>query len=233
MDNLKKIKFFLLIRSQQLVLSALKENNEILFNRKLLLDNLDLEESFGELEKFLEDNIFKLEKKFDYYIKDINLVIDSKEFITIDVSTIYNFSNLENKIDGSLSNLTNIRDNVLKNMNDYNLIHMIINKFIIDKKEYSTIPNDNSYNNIFLEISFICLKKEISQKLQKIFSKYEIYIKNISYFSYVNLFKKCDTDEIFALTNKLINGYNPKEVSFIKKPQENVGFFEKFFKLFN
>ena len=118
-------------------------------------------------------------------------------------------------------------------MNDYNLIHMIINKFIIDKKEYSTIPNDNSYNNIFLEISFICLKKEISQKLQKIFSKYEIYIKNISYFSYVNLFKKCDTDEIFALTNKLINGYNPKEVSFIKKPQENVGFFEKFFKLFN
>lgn len=233
MDNLKKIKFFLLIRSQQLVLSALKENNEILFNRKLLLDNLDLEESFGELEKFLEDNIFELEKKFDYYIKDINLVIDSKEFITIDVSTIYNFSNLENKIDGSLSNLTNIRDNVLKNMNDYNLIHMIINKFIIDKKEYSTIPNDNSYNNIFLEISFICLKKEISQKLQKIFSKYEIYIKNISYFSYVNLFKKCDTDEIFALTNKLINGYNPKEVSFIKKPQENVGFFEKFFKLFN
>ena len=197
------------------------------------MDNLDLEESFGELEKFLEDNIFELEKKFDYYIKDINLVIDSKEFITIDVSTIYNFSNLENKIDGSLSNLTNIRDNVLKNMNDYNLIHMIINKFIIDKKEYSTIPNDNSYNNIFLEISFICLKKEISQKLQKIFSKYEIYIKNISYFSYVNLFKKCDTDEIFALTNKLINGYNPKEVSFIKKPQENVGFFEKFFKLFN
>ena len=94
MDNLKKIKFFLLIRSQQLVLSALKENNEILFNRKLLLDNLDLEESFGELEKFLEDNIFELEKKFDYYIKDINLVIDSKEFITIDVSTIYNFSNL-------------------------------------------------------------------------------------------------------------------------------------------
>lgn len=233
MDNLKKRNFFLLIRSQQLVLSALKENNEILFNRKLLLDNLDLEESFGELEKFLEDNIFELEKKFDYYIKDINLVIDSKEFITIDVSTIYNFSNLENKIDGSLSNLTNIRDNVLKNMNDYNLIHMIINKFIIDKKEYSTIPNDNSYNNIFLEISFICLKKEISQKLQKIFSKYEIYIKNISYFSYVNLFKKCDTDEIFALTNKLINGYNPKEVSFIKKPQENVGFFEKFFKLFN
>ena len=233
MDNLKKIKFFLLIRSQQLVLSALKENNEILFNRKLLLDNLDLEESFGELEKFLEDNIFELEKKFDYYIKDINLVIDSKEFITIDVSTIYNFSNLENKIDGSLSNLTNIRDNVLKNMNDYNLIHMIINKFIIDKKEYSTIPNDNSYNNIFLEISFICLKKEISQKLQKIFSKYEIYIKNISYFSYVNLFKKCDTDEIFALTNKLINGYNPKEVSFIQKPPENIGFFEKFFKLFN
>ena len=233
MDNLKKRNFFLLIRSQQLVLSALNENNEILFNRKILLDNLNLEESFEVLVKFLENNIFELEKKFDYYIKDINLVIDSKEFITIDVSSIYNFDNIENKVEGSLSNLSNIKENVLKSMNDYDLIHMIINKFIIDKKEYSTIPVDSSYNNVFLEISFICLKKNITQKLQKILSKYEIYIKNISYFSYVNLFKKHDTDDIFVLADKLINGHNPKEVSFIKKPPENVGFFEKFFKLFN
>ena len=233
MDNLKKRKFFLLIRSQQLVLSALNVNNEILFNKKLLLDNFDLDESFETLEKFLANNIFELEKKLDYYIKDINLVIDSKEFITIDVSSIYNFNNIENKIDGSLGNLANIKENVLKSMNDYSLIHMIINKFIIDKKEYSTIPIDNSYNNIILEISFICFKKDLIQKLQKIFSKYQISIQNISYFNYVNLFKKHDTDHIFVLANKLINGYNPKEVSFIQKPPENVGFFEKFFKLFS
>ena len=233
MDDLKKKKFFLLIKSQQLTLSALNENNETLFNRKLLLDNLNFEGNFGELEKFLENNIFELEKKFDYYIKDINLVIESNEFITIDVSSTHNFKNIENKIDGSLSNLANIKENVLKSMNNYNLIHMIINKFIIDRKEYPTIPIDNNYNNIFLEISFICLKKDVIQKLQKILSKYEIYIKNISYFSYVNLFKEHNTDDIFAITNKLINGYNPKEVSFIQKPPENIGFFEKFFKLFN
>ena len=57
MDNLKKRKFFLLIRSQQLVLSALNVNNEILFNKKLLLDNFDLDESFETLEKFLANNI--------------------------------------------------------------------------------------------------------------------------------------------------------------------------------
>ena len=51
--------------------------------------------------------------------------------------------------------------------------------------------------------------------------------------SYVNLFKKHDTDDIFVLADKLINGHNPKEVNFIQKPTENVGFFEKFFKLFN
>ncbi len=101
------------------------------------------------------------------------------------------------------------------------------------KKEYFSIPNDNNYKNIFLEISFMCLKKDITRNPQNIFSKYEISIKNISYFSYVNLFKKHETDNIFVLANKLINGYNPKEVSFIQKPPENVGFFEKFFKLFN
>ena len=51
MDDLKK-KFFLLIKSQQLTLSALNENNETLFNRKLLLDNLNFEGNFEVLEKF-------------------------------------------------------------------------------------------------------------------------------------------------------------------------------------
>jgi hypothetical protein len=233
MDNIKKKKFFLLIRFQKLILSVLNENNEIFFNKELLIDNIDLDENFKTLEKFLDNNIFELEKKFDYYIEDINLIVDYKEFITIDVSTIYNFNNLDNQIDNSLSNLANIKNNVLKNMNNYDLIHMFINKFIIDKKEYSSIPNNKDYKNIFLEISFVCLQKDIVQKLQKIFSKYEISVKNISYFGYVNLFKKLETDNIFTLANKLINGHNPKEVSFIQKNDENVGFFEKFFKLFN
>ena len=233
MGNAKKKIFFLLIRSQQFILSALNEQNEILFNKELLVDDTNLEENFKALEKFLDENIFELEEKFNYYIEDINLIVDYKEFITIDVSTIYNFNNSYNQSNSSLSNLANIKDNVLKNMNDYNLIHMVINKFIIDKEEYSSIPNDNNYKNIFLEISFICLKKDIVQNLQKIFSKYEISIKNISYFDYVNSFKKLETDNIIALANNLINGHNPKEVSFIQKPYENVGFFEKFFKLFN
>ena len=216
-----------------MILSVLDENNEIFFNKELLIDNIDLDENFKTLEKFLDNNIFELEKKFDYYIEDINLIVDYKEFITIDVSTIYNFNNLDNQIDNSLSNLANIKNNVLKNMNNYDLIHMFINKFIIDKKEYSSIPNNKDYKNIFLEIRFICLQKDIVQKLQKIFSKYEISVKNISYFGYVNLFKKLETDNIFTLANKLINGHNPKEVSFIQKNDENVGFFEKFFKLFN
>ena len=231
--NSSKKKFFLLIKFQQLVLSVLNENDEIIFNKELLVNDKNKNENFKTLKKFLDENIFELEKKFDYYIEDINLIIDYKDFITIDVSTNYNFNNPYNQTDNYSTNLANIKDNVLGNMNDHKLIHMIINKFIIDKKDYLSMPNDNNHKNMFLEISFICLKNDIILNLKMFFSKYEISIKNISYFNYVNSFKKLKTDNIFVLAEKLINGHNPKEVSLVQKPIENLGFFEKFFKLFN
>ena len=233
MDNIKKKNFFLLIRFKKFVFSALNENDEIFFDKELLARNENSEENFKTLEKFLNENIFELEKKFNYYIKDINLIIDYKDFITINVSSSYNFNNTNNQTESYPNNLTNIKDSVLKNMDDYKLIHMIVNKFIIDKKDYSSIPSDINYKNIFLEISFICLKNDIIQNLKFFFSKYEISIKNISCFDYVNSFKKLETENIFILANKLLNGYNSKEVRFIKKPSENMGFFEKLFKLFN
>ena len=110
---------------------------------------------------------------------------------------------------------------------------MIINKFIIDGKEYSSIPKDNLHNNIIFEIRFLCLKKNISQSLKTIFSKYEIIIKNISSYKYVSNFKNSVTDNIFDLSDKLKNGLNHNEILLFNKPSKNKGFFEKFFDFFS
>ena len=34
-----------------------------------------------------------------------------------------------------------IKESVLKSNDDFQLVHMIINKFIIDKKDYSELPD--------------------------------------------------------------------------------------------
>ena len=64
---------------------------EILTNKKIYSEKLGIEENFTELEfskldEFLNSNIFKIEKKFNNFIKDIYVILDSKEFHSIKLS---------------------------------------------------------------------------------------------------------------------------------------------------
>ena len=106
------------------------------------------------------------------------------------------------------------------------------------------IDNINTYYDIKLKKdrlnilkkkkNFNFYKVDISNnlRLKKIFAKYEISIKNISYYNYVKDFKINYSDNLFGLTNKLLNGLNPKEISFKKRSYQKQSFFEKFFNFF-
>tara|TARA_B100001093_G_C26849811_1_gene1024584 strand:- start:3137 stop:3838 length:702 start_codon:yes stop_codon:yes gene_type:complete len=232
MDDLNKNKFFILLRMSQIKLVIFKEDNQILFEKDLKTHDRNLEETLTSLKKFLENSILDLEKKFKFYIKDINLIIDHDYFIFTDVSTINNYKNISEHSTDTSSYLVNIKDNILKSMKDYNLIHMIINRFIVDGKDYPFIPKESNFENIFLEIKFILLDKKTIKNLKKIFSRYEIYIDKIFNYEYVNNFRNSKLDNIFDLADKLGNGLNQNEIIFIKKTQEKRGFFEKFFNFF-
>lgn len=232
MNNRNKNKFFILISPKKITLAVLNENNEIIFDKNLFADEKTYFIDFDDLKKFLDQNIIFLEKKFSQYIEDINLLIDHNDFVTVDVSSIYNFEGKLNQFSNSSNYLVLINDYVIKNTSNHNLIHMIINKFIIDGKEYLSIPDNSDFKNIFFEIKFIFLKTSTIQQLKKIFAKYEISIKNISYYNYVKDFKINYSDNLFGLTNKLLNGLNPKEISFKKRSYQKQSFFEKFFNFF-
>ena len=232
MDDLNRNKFFILLRMNQIKLVILKEDNQILFEKDLKTYDRNLEETLISLKKFLENSILELEKKFKFYIKNINLIIDHDFFIFTDVSSINNYKNISEQSTVTPSYLVNIKDYVLKSVKDYNLIHMIINRFIVDGKDYPFIPKESNFENIFLEIKFILLKKNTIKNLKNIFSRYEIYIDRIFNYEYVNNFRNSKLDNIFDLADKLGNGLNQNEIIFIKKPQEKRGFFEKFFNFF-
>tara|TARA_Y100000389_G_scaffold193171_1_gene221674 strand:+ start:1233 stop:1934 length:702 start_codon:yes stop_codon:yes gene_type:complete len=233
MDNHRKYKFFLLIGLDEIKFTALNESNKILLEKQLTVNDFSLDENFKTLDEFLNQNIFNLEKTLSSYVDEINLLINYDDFISVDVSTTHNFNNNSNHLNKIPNFLVNLKDNVIKNMNGYNLIHMVINQFIIDGKEYSSIQKNADYNNIFLEVKFICLKSKILQNLKKIFSKYEISVKNVSFYKYVYNFKKSKDNNIFILAEKLNNGFNQKEIFIVDKPSKNQGFFERFFNLFN
>ena len=232
MDDPKKI-FFLVIRPNHFILHAINENCKLLFKEEYFINDEDYKDNLDSLKNFLDENIFKIEKKFNLYIEDINLIIDDKNFISIDISLIKDFKYLSTKIDNILGDLSNIKYSILKSNIDFQLVHMTINKYIINKKDYLVIPDQIDKKNFFLEIRFICLRTKTFLNIKKTLLKYQISIRKVLSYEYVNSFNADETEYISLVANKLINGLNKNEINFRKKYPKNIGFFEKFFKFFS
>ena len=233
MDNTKIDKFFLLIGFDKIKFVALNKKNEISINKEFLINDSSLGDNLKSLENFLDQNIIKIENKLKDHIKDIYLIVNYNNFLTIDMSSTNNFKNYINQPENASNFFNNIKNNLIKNMGGYDLMHMMINKFIIDKKNFSSVPIEGNYNDIFLELRFIFLQDNIIKNLKSIVSKYQISVKNISCYEYVDSYNYPGKNNIFTLAYELSNGFNKKEILFINKPSKNNGFFEKFFNFFS
>lgn len=232
MDDSKK-KFFFIIHPKYYALHIIHDDNEILYEKKLFHDGLDFESNLINLKKFLDDNIFKIEKKFSLYVNDIYLIIDDKDLINIDVSLIKDFEYLSSDFKYIQSDLQNIKESVLKSNFEFELVHMVINKFITEKNEYFELPDSIDQKNLFLEIRLICLKKGRLFNFKQMFSNYEISIKKILNYEYIDSFKTDQLVNTSLIASRLINGMNKNEINFTKRRPKNIGFFEKFFKFFS
>ena len=228
MDN----KYYLFCGLKQIIFTVLNKKNEILFNKEIIFNHQELNKNFEKLQNFLDHNIIEIEKKLKSYVKEINLIVDDVNFISIDMSSTHNFKNTLNELNNLTTSLVDLKNNIKQHIFNYEIIHLIINRFIIGKESYSSVPNDIKDENVFLEIRFICLKLDTYKKYQEIFAKYQINIKNILNYEYVNSFKNSDKDNLFNISEKLINGSNQNEILFINKTAKNKGFFEKFFDFF-
>ena len=233
MDNINQLKHFLFFGRKKIIFLSLNQKKDISLNREISIVDTDINKKFYLLEKFLDQNIFEIEKKLANHVKDISLIIDHDDFLTINLSTVQNCKNFFDHTNDVSNLFINIRSSIINDMNNYEITHMLINKFIIDGKDYSLIPNKLNFDNIFLEISFICLKKIFSQNLKKIFSKYQISVNKIFNFNYVHNSKKDDERNLFIAAENLMNGSNPNEIFLIDKSPSNKGFFEKFFNFFS
>ena len=229
MDDLDK-KFFFIIHSMYYDFHVLSEDNQIIYENKIFHDGLDIKNNSIHIKKFLDENIFKIEKKFKIYIKDIYLILNDKDLISINVSLIKDFERLSSDYSVIQGDLSIIKESVLKSNLDFELVHMVISKYIIDKKDYFELPEDINQKSLFLEIKLICLKKEKLIDLKKILLNYQISIKKILNYEYINSFKTDQIEHPSILASKLMNGLNKNEINFKKRRSKNIGFFEKFFK---
>jgi hypothetical protein len=207
-----------------------KNNLKNLYNEEIgYSDEIEL----NTLSKFLDDNIYKIEKKIKNFIRNIILIIEDDKILEIGISLKKkNYEKNENQ--KQLENsLVEVKDIFKENYQDLLIMHMVIvekeNNFLLDNA-------NNSDDYLFLEVNFISIPNKFTFYFDKLLENHQINIKRYMSGDYIKSFfdiKSKETMELFVMANKLNDGLNKNEVQLISKSKENRGFFEKFFQLFS
>ena len=209
-----------------------KKNIKNLFQETITIENNFNFIDFTELTKFLDKNIFKIEKLIGTFIKNIFLIVDNKDNFTIKLS---NKKKIENKVSKeSLTNtLIKLKNLINENYKNQTIMHILTNnQLVYDNIETSLIENEGT-NTQCLEVCFITISNDLIFNLSKILQEYQINIPKFIDGKYVKSYFKDDKLELSLAAHKLINGFNDNEVLIVPKNTENQGFFERFFNVFS
>ena len=110
---------------------------------------------------------------------------------------------------------------------------MKIDQFYIDGIYFKTLPEKKNCNNLSIEVSYICLPKNISKTIEDVLGKYQISLDKILSLNYLNSFLGDKNDNLYEMAQKILDGFNENEVYITNKYSKKLGFFEKFFNFFN
>ena len=233
MNNKLNQKCYLFISLKKISLAVLDSENKNIFSKDILVNNSSIDDNLKTFDEFLKKNIFLVEKSLGEYVKEVFLIIDYDDIFSINLSLRYDFEESQFNLNDMRKKLLNIKNHFKKSISNHEIIHMMINKYIIDNEIYSSLPVEKNFNNLCLEIKFICLQDFIIQNLKEILSKYQISVNKILCNNYLKEFNNLNNENIFNIAENIVNGLNQNEIFIINKSSKNKGFFEKFFEFFS
>ena len=199
------------------------------FKYQTYLEKIDL----NLLDEFLEKHIYSIEKVAGSFVNKINLIIQNKTILNLDLSVKKkNYS--QNISDVFLKNiLTDVKDLFKESYREYKLMHMLINKYIVNEESYTSLKDETNSDEICLEIKLISISNSIIFEIENILKRYQIQVNNYLDKAYIKDFHKDEKIDISHKAHKLLSGSNINEVRIISKTSQKQGFFEKFFQLFS
>ena len=207
-----------------------KNNLKSLYNEEIDNNN---EIELNIISKFLDDNIYKIEKIIKNFIKNIILIVEDDKVLDIGISLKkkkYEKNINQKQLENSL---VEVKDIFKENYQDLLIMHMII----VEKENNFLLNNANNNDDyLFLEVNFISIPNNFTFNFDKLLENHQIKIKRYMSGDYIKSFfdkESKESMEMFVIANKLNDGLNENEVQLVPKGKENKGFFEKFFQLFS
>jgi len=207
-----------------------KNNLKNIYNEEIIIDD---EIELYNLSKFLDENIYKIEKTINNFIRSIILIIENDKVLSVDIS--FKKKNYEKNIYQKYleKNLKEVKDIFRENYQNHNVMHMvIINK---DKNENNLLSNNDNINDdyLYLEVNFISIQDSFTFIYDKLLEKHQIRIEHYMSGGYIKSFLSENENELTKMANQINNGFNKNEVRLVSKNTKNKGFFERFFQLFS
>ena len=209
-----------------------KKNLKNLYKEELILNEYNNSVDLNTLKKFLDKNVFEIEKLSGKFLENIFFILEDNKIFNLEMGIKkknYNVSITKKYIENLL---IEAKDLFRENHPNQELMHMLVNKYLINDKSYLTFEENLSCRDLALEIQFKSVSKSIVYDLNKILENYQIKITKYIDGKYVkNYFGK--ELELAEMSHKILNGFNENEVSFVPKNSKKLSFFEKFFQLFS
>jgi hypothetical protein len=187
-----------------------KNNLKNLYDEEIKNDN---EIELNLLSKFLDDNVYKIEKMIKNFIRNIILIIEDDKVLDIGISL--KKKNYEKNIDQKQleKSLVEIKNIFRENYLNETIMHMIV------------VNNKNNDDYLFLEVNFISISNNFTFYFDKVLESHQIKISRYMSCRYIKSYISEDSTELFTMANKLNNGFNKNEVQLISKNVKNIGFF--------
>ena len=224
-ENLDFETFLYISKNKYQIFVCDKNNLKNLYNEEI--ENID-EIELNILSKFIDENIYKIEKMIKKFVSNIILIIEDDKVLDVGISL--KKKNYEKNIDQKYleNSLVEVKDIFRENYQDQIIMHMIV--VDNDKNENNILLNNDEY--MFLEINFISITNNFTFYFDKLLESHQIKISRYMSYKYIKSYIGEDSNELFIMAHKLNNGLNKNEVQLVSKSVKNRGFFEKFFQLF-
>ena len=185
------------------------------------------------LSKFIEKNIFKIEKLNGNFIENITLIIEASDIIELNLG-IKKKSYEKNINKKFLENiLIEAKDLFYENHQNNKIIHMLIKNYFVNNNYFSTFQENIVSDYFCLEIQFKYISNFFLSEIDKLLGEYQINIVEYLDGNHIKSFFKNDNLEFSEKIYRIKAGINSNEVKLIPKNVRKIGFFEKFFQLFS
>ena len=223
--------FLYLSRNQCVIFVENKRTFKSLYKEEIKIADEIYPDDLNYLSKFLDRNIYRIEKLVGNFIKDITLIIENDKILNVDIGIKKKDHTQFLNQDYLKNDLIEVKDLFKASYQNQVIMHMLIINY--DEDGNKNFSNDFDENNLYTVVKFISISNSLTSILDKLLEKHQIQINQYMSGEYIKNFIGEDLGELSMMASKLKNGFNKNEVTLISKNIGNKGFFEKFFQLFS